>query len=105
MTKEYPNKLDHVLAGALGALADAMDAPDAPMSNPGWRGRVRDLRSSAGDLRLLARRTSFERDDLFEVLVGVRPLYRGTPPASYAHLSSLNDDVTAAIDAVHAAAR
>ncbi len=93
------------LATALGALADAMDTDDAPMSNPGWSGRVRDLRNAGGQLRMLAGRTSFEREDLFDVLVGVRPLYRGAPPAAYAHLSGLNDDVTAAIEAVHAASR
>ena len=93
------------LATALGALADAMDTDGAPMSNPGWSGRVRDLRNASGQLRMLASRPSFEREDLFDVFVGVRPLYRGTPPASYAHLSSLNDDVVAAIEAVHAAAR
>jgi hypothetical protein len=82
-----------------------MDTEDAPMSNPGWRGRVRDLRSADGDLRMLSRRTTFEREDLFEVLVGVRPLYRGDPPPAYAHLAGLNDDVTAAIDAVDAASR
>ncbi len=93
------------LVDALGALADAMDTDDAPMTNPGWSGRVRDLRGSRADLRLLMSRGSFERDDLFEVLVGVRPLYRGAPPAAFAHLAGLNDDVRSAIEAVHAASR
>ncbi|MBK7821516.1 MAG: hypothetical protein IPJ61_10705 [Tessaracoccus sp.] len=93
------------LTDALGALADAMDTDGAPMTNPGWSGRVRDLRGSRADLRLLSGRGTFERDDLFEVLVGVRPLYRGTPPAAFAHLAALNDEVRAAIEAVHAAAR
>ena len=46
------------LATALGALADAMDTDGAPMSNPGWSGRVRDLRNASGQLRMLASRPS-----------------------------------------------
>ena len=93
------------LVDALGALADAMGSEEDRMSNPGWRGRVRDLNNAHGELKMLARRASFGREDLMEILVGVRPLYRGAPPASYAHLAGLNDDVAAALDTVRAAAR
>ncbi|HMR14255.1 MAG TPA: hypothetical protein PKE42_11015 [Arachnia sp.] len=93
------------LVDALGTLADTMGSEEGRMANPGWRGRVRDLNGAQGELKMLARRTSFEREDLMEILVGVRPLYRGTPPGAYAHLAGLNDDVVAAIEAVHAAAR
>lgn len=89
------------LIGALGQLADAMDRPDAPISNPGWRGRLRDLRSARADLRLLTRHPSFSRDDLFEVLTTVRPLYRGDPPAGFDHLDKLNALVTEQIETVH----
>lgn len=92
------------LIGALGELADAMDTEDAPMSNPGWRGRLRDLRDARGDLRILSRKPTFAKDDLYEVLTTVRPLYRGEPPKDFAHLAELNDRVTRGIEAVHHAA-
>ncbi len=92
------------LIDALGQLADAMDQADSPMSNPGWRGRLRDLRSARGDLRLLTRKPEFTKDELFEVLTTVRPLYRGEPPKDFAHLASLNTVVVAQIEAVHRAA-
>ena len=92
------------LIGALGELADAMDTEDAPMSNPGWRGRLRDLRNARGELRLLSRKPTFSKDDLFEVLTTVRPLYRGEPPKDFARLADLNDRVVDGIEAVYAAA-
>ena len=91
------------LIGALSALADAMDVEDAPLSNPGWRGRIRDLRNASGSLRVMARNPAFTRDDLFEVLTTVRPIYRGAPPKDFAHLAELNERVIAAIDGVYAA--
>lgn len=69
----------NALIDALGQLADAMDDDAARMSNPGWRGRLKDLRNARGDLRLLTRRAEFSKDELFEVLTTVRPLYRGRP--------------------------
>lgn len=92
------------LIDALGQLADAMDQDEAPLANPGWRGRLRDLREARGGLRLLTRRKDFSREDLFEVLTTVRPLYRGTPPRDYEHLAALNSIVVAQIEAVHLAA-
>lgn len=95
--------IDHLVV-ALGELADAMDTEDAPMSNPGWRGRLRDLRNARGELRLLSRKATFTKDDLFEVLTTVRPLYRGEPPKDFARLADLNDRVVDGIEAVYAAA-
>lgn len=95
--------IDHLVV-ALGELADAMDTEDAPLSNPGWRGRLRDLRNARGGLRMLTRRTTFTKDDLYEELTTVRPLYRGEPPKDFAHLSELNQRVTDGIEAVHKAA-
>lgn len=92
------------LIAALSALAEAMDTEEAPISNPGWRGRLRDLRDARADLRLLTRRPSFSKDELFEVLTTVRPLYRGEPLKDFAHLAALNTRVTDAIEAVHSAA-
>lgn len=96
-------KVDELIA-ALGALTDAMDTEDAPLSNPGWRGRLHDLREARGGLRILTRRQEFTKDDLYEVLTCVRPLYRGDPPKDFAHLGPLNDRVVSAIEDVHQAA-
>lgn len=98
-----PHVDDLVLA--LGELADAMDAEDAPLSNPGWRGRLRDLRNARGGLRMLTRRSTFTKDDLYEELTTVRPLFRGEPPKDFAHLAELNQRVVDGIEAVHQAAR
>ena len=92
------------LISALGALTDAMDTEDAPLSNPGWRGRLHDLREVRGDLRILTRRQDFTKDDLYEVLTCVRPLYRGEPPKDFAHLAPQNERVVSAIEDVHRAA-
>lgn len=92
------------LIGALGELAEAMDTEDAPLSNPGWRGRLRDLRDARADLRLVIRRSDFTKDDLYEVLTTVRPIFRGDPPKEFAHLSELNQRVIDGIEAVHRAA-
>lgn len=89
---------------ALGELAEGMDTPEAPLTNPGWRGRLRDLRESRGDLRILTRRSAFAKDDLYEVLTCVRPIYRGEPPKDFAHLAPLNERVVEAIESVHRAA-
>lgn len=93
------------LIGSLGLLADAMDHEDAPLSNPGWRGRLRDLRDARGDLRILTRKATFDKDALFEVLSTIRPLYRGEPPKDFAHLAELNTAVVDGIEAVHLASR
>ena len=94
----------NALIDALGQLADAMDDDAARMSNPGWRGRLKDLRNARGDLRLLTRMAEFSKDELFEVLTTVRQLYRGQPPKDFAHLASRNTVVVAQIEAVHLAA-
>ena len=95
--------IDELIA-ALGELADSMDTEDAPMANPGWRGRMLDRRNARGELRLLARKPTFSKDDLFEVLTTVRPLYRGEPPKDFARLADLNDRVVEGIEAVYQAA-
>ncbi|MBB1513750.1 hypothetical protein H5399_14215 [Tessaracoccus sp. MC1627] len=92
------------LIEALSALTEAMDSEGAPLSNPGWRGRLHDLREAHGGLRMLARRTNFTKEDLYEELTCVRPLYRGDPPKDFAHLAPLNDRVVEAIESVHRAA-
>ena len=92
------------LIDALNQLADAMDHDDAPLENPGWRGRMRDLRNASGSLRLLIRRPQFDKDELYEILTTVRPLYRGEPPRDFAHLAEFNTEVVARIEAVHRSA-
>lgn len=93
------------LITALDALSGAMKAEEAKLHNPGWQGRIKDLRNSSGSLALLLRNPSFDKDDLFEVLSTVRPLYRGTPSNDVEHLNGLNQHVVDAIEDVHTASR
>lgn len=90
------------LADAVEALAEGMDSDLSPSQNPGWMGRLRDLRTAHRDLRLLCSRPEFTKDDLYDVLTCVTPLYRGTPPEHFAHLDELNTGVVIALERVHA---
>lgn len=91
------------LSSALGALRVEMLEPGNPVDNPGWMGRVNDFASARVDTERLAER-SFARDDMHELLCGVRPLFRGEPPAHYAHLAAQNQRVIDALDALYAPA-
>ena len=93
------------LIAALDALTAEMKTDVSKLHNPGWQGRIKDLRGSSGSLSLLVRNPGFEKDDLFEVLSTVRPLYRGEPTETVEHLHHLNQEVVDAIEAVHAASR
>ena len=96
--------LIEALIDATGELIEAMSTDESPTNNPGWAGRVRDFRNTRGDLRILLKRRTFGRDELFDVLITARPLFRGTPPAAYAHLTGPNSLVIETIEAVHRAA-
>ncbi|QXT63852.1 hypothetical protein [Tessaracoccus palaemonis] len=93
------------LIAALDALTAEMKSDVLKLHNPGWQGRIKDLRGSSGSLSLLVRTPGFEKDDLFEVLSTVRPLYRGVPTQHVEHLHHLNQEVVDAIEDVHAASR
>lgn len=93
------------LVKALDALVGAMRDESSMLHNPGWQGRMKDLRGSSSSLALLTAKGSFNKDDLFEILTTVRPLYRGTPAPNLVHLDPLNQRVIDAIESVHAASR
>lgn len=85
------------LDAALTALLEAMDAPPAPIDNPGWRGRRGDLTVTRSSVRTLRDATTFTRDDLFEVLTTIRPVFgRGQAPAGLEHLAALSERVSVA---------
>ncbi|HMR47980.1 MAG TPA: hypothetical protein PKE40_01845 [Arachnia sp.] len=89
------------LSAALTALRVAMLEPGNPLDNPGWKGRAEDFGAARVDIDRLSGRT-FGRDDMYEELCGVRPLYRGTAPEGYAHLAAHNQRVIDALDALYA---
>ena len=93
------------LIAALDALTAEMKTDVSRLHNPGWQGRIKDLRGSSSSLSLLIRNPAFDKDDLFEVLSTVRPLYRGEPTEHVAHLHHLNREVVDAIEGVHVASR
>lgn len=88
------------LSSAIEDLLKGMDTDDAPRGNPAWEGRRGDLRIMTRDLHLLVARPQFTKDELFEVLTTVRPLYKTKAQAEFAHLEVQNSRVVVAIDRV-----
>ena len=87
------------LESALRELAGAM-AGEERMANPGWHGRVDDLRFAATEAAKLSR-VEFDRAALQDLAAEVRPLYGpGDVPAEYAPYQAEHDRVLAAADAL-----
>jgi hypothetical protein len=90
------------LGAALTALVRAMSADTDRMRNPGWRGRVEDLRFGAAEAARLSRR-GFDRVALLDLAAEVRPLYGSGPvPPEYAPYQAAHERVTAAAQALRA---
>jgi hypothetical protein len=90
------------LAEALTALVRAMSGDDERMVNPGWRGRVEDLRYGAAEAARLSRR-GFDRAALLDLAAEVRPLYgRGPVPPEYIAYQAAHERVVAATEAIRA---
>jgi hypothetical protein len=88
------------LEEALRALARAMAANEELMANPGWRGRVDDLRFAANEAAHLGR-SGFDRAALHDLAAEVRPLYAAGPvPAEYAPYQVQHERVLAAVAAL-----
>lgn len=96
---EKKRELDE-LSSALRALTDRMRGDEFPVDNPGWQGRIDDLARARKEADQLASQPDFTRQDLYDFGTTVRPLYRGNPPTEYAALSSENDRVVRALDAL-----
>lgn len=91
------------LEAALTALVKAMAADAERMRNPGWRGRVEDLRFGAAEASRLIRR-GFDRAALFDLAAEVRPLYGGSGPvpSEYVPYQAAHERVVAAAAAIRA---
>ncbi|NEE02696.1 hypothetical protein [Phytoactinopolyspora halotolerans] len=90
------------LENALRDLARAMAGDEERMSNPGWRGRVEDLRFAANEAGRLAHE-GFDRAALHDIAAEVRPLYGpGEPPPEYAPYAEQHGRVIRAAAAVRA---
>jgi hypothetical protein len=73
------------LERALRTISRAMAAETARMTNPGWRGRVEDLRFAANEAGRLSNE-GFTRAELLDLANQVRPLYAPSldqPPQEY----------------------
>ena len=73
------------LERALRTISRAMAAETARMANPGWRGRVEDLRFAANEAGRLSNE-GFTRAELLDLANQVRPLYAlslDQPPQEY----------------------
>jgi hypothetical protein len=91
------------LEKALRTLARAMAASEDRMANPGWRGRVEDLRFAADEAAQLSR-SDITRAALHDVAAEVRTLYgpNRPVPAEYAPYQAEHDRVVAAAAALRA---
>jgi hypothetical protein len=90
------------LEDALRSLARAMAADEARMANPGWRGRVADLRFAADQTGRLSRH-GFDRAALYDLAAEVPLLYRaGTAPADFAPYHVAHERVVQAVEAIRA---
>jgi hypothetical protein len=88
------------LAEALTALVRGMSGDPGRMVNPGWRGRVEDLRFGAAEAARLSRR-GFDRAALLDLVAEVRPLYGSGPvPPEYAPYQAAHERVAAAAQAL-----
>ena len=84
------------LEKSLDALAEQM-RKEQSVDNPGWRGRVNEYGRLAGDATML-RRTSFDREQLVDLVFQIRPVFPGPIPAGMENLGPLQDDVMAAAE-------
>ncbi|NDL59634.1 hypothetical protein [Phytoactinopolyspora mesophila] len=90
------------LEDALRTLARAMAEVESRMTNPGWRGRVEDLRFAANEASRLAHE-GFDRAALHDLAAEVRPLYgRGDVPAEYQPFTAEHERVLSATAALRA---
>jgi hypothetical protein len=90
------------LEAAIAELTRAMTADAERMRNPGWRGRVEDLRFGAAEAARLIRR-GFDRAALLDLAAEVRPLYGSGPvPAEYVPYQAAHERVVAAAAAIRA---
>jgi hypothetical protein len=90
------------LEQALRALTRDMSADAERMANPGWSGRVADLRFAADTAGRLTRQ-GFDRAALLDLAAEVRPLYgRGTVPPEYAPYQAAHERVLAAVAVLRA---
>lgn len=90
------------LQAALTELIQAMSGDADRMRNPGWRGRVEDLRFGAAEAARLSRR-GFDRAALLDLAAEVRPLYGSGPvPPEYVPYQAAHERVVAAAHAVRA---
>ncbi|WP_166348557.1 hypothetical protein [Phytoactinopolyspora limicola] len=90
------------LEDALRTLARAMADEQSRMRNPGWRGRVDDLRFAANEAGRLAHE-GFDLAALHDLAAEVRPLYgRGVVPPEYQPYVTEHERVLAATERLRA---
>jgi hypothetical protein len=90
------------LHAALTTLASDMSGDGGRMANPGWRGRVEDIRFGAAECARLSR-GGFDRAALLDLAAEIRPLYGSGPvPPEYAPFHAAHERVVAAAAAVRA---
>jgi hypothetical protein len=90
------------LRASLTALATAMSEDQGRVANPGWRGRIEDVRFGAAQAARLSRR-GFDRAALLDLAAEVRPLYGSGPvPPEYEPYQEAHERVVVAVEAIRA---
>jgi hypothetical protein len=90
------------LEQALRTLARAMAADESRMANPGWSGRVADLRYAADQAGRLSRE-GFDRAALYDLAAEVPLLYgHGAVPSDYVDYQAAHARVVGAVEALRA---
>jgi hypothetical protein len=90
------------LERALRTISRAMAAETARMTNPGWRGRVEDLRFAANEAGRLSNE-GFTRAEMLDLANQVRPLYAPSlsqPPMEYLPYADQQAALLAAVAAL-----
>jgi hypothetical protein len=90
------------LEAALRTLARDMAGDESRMANPGWSGRVADLRFAADEAGRLSRQ-GFDRAALYDLAAQVPLLYRpGAAPPDYVPYHAAHERVFRAVEALRA---
>lgn len=88
------------LSAALDALGKRMRDDAFPIDNPGWQGRIDDLAHARAEADRLESQPTFDRQDLFDYVLTVRPLSPAAVGEHYALLEHDNARVLRALAAL-----
>lgn len=84
------------LESALGELISAMREEPSPVDNPGWQGKIKDYSWVRKEIQILVS-TGITHDGVYDLILGVKPVFRGQIPPELSFIGPLQDRVQAAV--------